>query len=208
MFVFNDSTERMFDRHMFAKHSFDVKHLLEILTTTAYTPVSVTPQEHSGAMTAILTHPADPRPVRPRVAAHPGVARPATQGPSAVHDPRTAAPRTDRPSAYGASAHGLRVVQPAEVYRRRRLLVLAVVLSMVVGLWSYGNSSRSSSATGTRSLDAVVVVVQPGDTLWSIATWLDPGADPRRLVDELSDLTGSTTLQPGQRLVIPANLLE
>ncbi len=187
---------------MFAKHSFDVKHLLEILTTTAYTPVSVTPQEHSGAMTAILTHPADPRSLRPRVAAHPGVARPRTQGPFAAHDPRTA-PSTDRPSA-----HGLRVVQPAEVYRRRRLLVLAVVLSMVVGLWSYGNSSRSSSAAGTRSLDAVVVVVQPGDTLWSIATWLDPGADPRRLVDELSDLTGSTTLQPGQRLVIPANLLE
>lgn len=129
-------------------------------------------------MTAILTHPADSSSVRPRVAAHPGAARP--------------------------RAH----VQPAEVYRRRRLLVLAVVFSMAVGLWSYGNSSQSASTTGTRSLDAVVVVVQPGDTLWSIATWLDPGADPRRLVDELSDLTGSTTLQPGQRLVIPANLLE
>ncbi len=86
--------------------------------------------------------------------------------------------------------------------------MLAVVFSLVVGLWSYGNASQSTSTTDTRSLDAVVVVVQPGDTLWSIATWLDPGADPRRLVDELSDLTGSTTLQPGQRLVIPANLLE
>ncbi len=140
--------------------------------------MSVTPQENNGAMTAILTHPADSRSVRPRVAAHPGATRP--------------------------RAH----VQPAEVYRRRRLLVLAVVFSMVVGLWSYGYSSQSTSSTDTRSLDAVVVVVQPGDTLWSIATWLDPGADPRRLVDELSDLTGSATLQPGQRLVIPANLLE
>lgn len=86
--------------------------------------------------------------------------------------------------------------------------MLAVVLSTVVGLWSYGNASNSGGATQTRSLDAVVVVVQPGDTLWSIATWLDPGADPRHLVDELSGLTGSTDLQPGQRLVIPANLLE
>ena len=175
----------MFDTHMFAKHSFDVKHLLEILTTTPWAPVSVTPQENNGAMTAILTHPADSRSVRPRVA-----------------DARTYGPRTDGPVTDGPR------VQPAEVYRRRRLLVLAVVFSMVVGLWSYGNSSQSTSTTDTRSLDAVVVVVQPGDTLWSIATWLDPGADPRRLVDELSDLTGSTTLQPGQRLVIPANLIE
>ena len=93
------------------------------------------------------------------------------------------------------------------MYRRRRLLVLAVVLSIVVGLWSYGNSSRSSGTTAARSADAVVVVVQPGDTLWSIATWLDPGADTRRLVDQLSGLAGSTVLRPGQRLVIPADLL-
>ena len=192
LFVLN-CIERMFDRRMFAKHSFDVKHLLEILTTTAYTPVSVTPQEHSGAMTATLTHPADARSVRPRAAARPAVGRPGPHRRFAAHEPRT-----------GRS----RVVQPAEVYRRRCLLVLAVVLSLVVGLWSYGNSSRSSSATETRSLDAGVVLVQPGDTLWSIATWLGPGRDPRRLVDELSDLTGSTTLQPGQRLVIPASLLE
>ena len=136
-------------------------------------------------MTAILTHPADSRSVRPRAA-----------------DTGACRPRTGRPASVGP-----RVVQPAGVYRRRRLLVLAVVISLVVGLWSYGSSSQPTSTTATRSLDAVVVVVQPGETLWSIATWLDPGADPRRLVDELSDLTGSTTLQPGQRLVIPADLI-
>ena len=181
LFVFN-GIERMFDTHMFAKHSFDVKHLFEILTKTAYTSVSVTPQEQSGAMTAILTHPADSPSVRHRV--------------------------TTRPVVVPSAAHGQRIVQPAEVYQRRRLLVLAVVLSLFVGLWSFGNSAQSTNTTDTRSPDAVVVVVQPGDTLWTIATWLDPGSDPRRLVDALDDLTGSSRLLPGELLTIPAKLLE
>ena len=159
--------ERMFDRHMFAKHSFDVKHLFEILANTASEPVSVTPQEQSGVMTAILTYPID----------LPSVRQP-------------------------------RVAQPVEVYRRRRLLVLAVVLSLFVGLWSFGRSAQSASPAETRSPDAIVVVVQPGDTLWSIASWLDPGSDPRPLVEVLSGIAGSNTLQPGQQLVIPSHLLE
>ena len=45
-----------------------------------------------------------------------------------------------------------------------------------------------------------VHVVVPGDTLWSIAAELDPGADPRPLVDALAERTGGTTLQVGQRI--------
>ncbi len=186
MFVFN-SIERMFDRHMFAKHSFDVKHLFEILTENTYTPVSVTPQEHSGVMTAILAYPANPPSVRPRA---------------------TVPPRVGPVRAHGPHAHDRGVVQPAEVYRRRRLLVLAVVLSLLVGLWSFGRSAQSATTHESRSPDAIVVVVQPGDTLWAIASWLDPGSDPRSLVEALSGIAGSDTLQPGQHLVIPSHLLE
>ena len=186
MFMFN-GIERMFDRHMFAKHSFDVKHLFEILTETTYTPVSVTPQEHSGVMTAILAYPANPPSVRPRA---------------------TVPPRVGRVRAHGPHTHDRGVVQPAEVYRRRRLLVLAVVLSLLVGLWSFGRSAPSATTHETRSPDAIVVVVQPGDTLWAIASWLDPGSDPRSLVEALNGIAGSDTLQPGQQLVIPSHLLE
>lgn len=178
LFVFN-GIERMFDTRMFAEHSFDVKNLSEILTTSNYPAVGVTPQEHRGAMTAILTHPSD----SPSIHAtdHLGVVP-------------------------AASLSG--VARPAEVYRRRRLLVLAAVLSLTVGLWSFGNSAQSASTRHTRSHDAVVVVVQPGDTLWTIATWLDPDADPRRLVDALNGIAGSSALRSGQQLVIPAGLLE
>lgn len=138
-------------------------------------------------MTAILTHPADTRTPVDRAA-------PVLVAPHPEHAP--------------AGTHRSGNVQSAEVYRRRRLVVLALVFSMLVGVWSYGCSSQSSGASETRSFDAGVVVVKPGDTLWSIATWLDPGADPRRLVAELRELAGSAVLRPGQRLVIPAELIK
>jgi hypothetical protein len=42
--------------------------------------------------------------------------------------------------------------------------------------------------------------VRPGDTLWSIAERMAPGADPRPMVDRLQARLGSTVLQPGQRV--------
>lgn len=48
-----------------------------------------------------------------------------------------------------------------------------------------------------------VYVVQPGDTLWSIAERLDPSGDPRVLVAELQAQIGSDTVQAGERLRLP-----
>jgi len=45
--------------------------------------------------------------------------------------------------------------------------------------------------------------VQPGDTMWSIASEIDPTADPRSMVDQLVDLNGSASIQVGQRVVLP-----
>jgi LysM repeat protein len=49
-----------------------------------------------------------------------------------------------------------------------------------------------------------VYVVQPGDTLWSIASSLTDG-DIRSFVDELTDLNGTASVDVGQRLVLPAD---
>ncbi|MFM8856681.1 MAG: LysM peptidoglycan-binding domain-containing protein [Actinomycetota bacterium] len=49
-----------------------------------------------------------------------------------------------------------------------------------------------------------VYVVQPGDTLWSIASSLTDG-DIRSFVDELIDLNGTASVDVGQRLVLPAD---
>jgi Tfp pilus assembly protein FimV len=50
----------------------------------------------------------------------------------------------------------------------------------------------------------VTYVVEPGDTLWSIARRVAPGHDPRPVVDalvEANDLHGG--LQAGQELSVP-----
>ena len=76
-----------------------------------------------------------------------------------------------------------------------RLLVILVVAAFAVGA-----VVRSSNGAGRPT----VYVVQPTDTLWSIAARHYPG-DPREGIWQLQQrnhLQG-TTLVPGQRLVLP-----
>ncbi|RMH77683.1 MAG: LysM domain-containing protein [Actinomyces sp.] len=109
---------------------------------------------------------------------------------------------------------------PAHVYRRRRLAVAAIVVCVLAVLAPVGLSGAvAGGATGRVDAGAApapaspgggegaaVYVVQPGDTLWSIARCLDPDADPRPLVAELSASNGGPLLRIGQRLVIPASV--
>jgi hypothetical protein len=92
---------------------------------------------------------------------------------------------------------------------RRRLTAIALVVGLVVVLRPLllpggdpvvvpGRATPAAAAGGTR-----VYVVQPGDTLWSIARQLHPQDDPRPVVDELASQLHWGSLQVGQRLVLP-----
>lgn len=59
------------------------------------------------------------------------------------------------------------------------LCFAATAVLVAVVLLSSGGSSVVSP-----------VVVQPGDTLWSVAQRADPGADPRAVVDRIRELNG------------------
>ena len=96
----------------------------------------------------------------------------------------------------------------AGVYRRRRLVAIAMAVGVVLGLLSFGREAGANRTAEAEAAAAVTVVVQPGDTLWDIARSLAPGEDPRPLADSLSDLAGGTSLQPGQRIVVPGGLLD
>jgi LysM repeat protein len=77
-----------------------------------------------------------------------------------------------------------------------RILLIALVATFLG--WSL--LTRASDGAGP----ARVYVVQPGDTLWSIAAARYPG-DPREGIWKLqhrNDLAG-TTISPGERLVLP-----
>jgi hypothetical protein len=101
------------------------------------------------------------------------------------------------------------------VYLRRRLVVLALgalaVVAMAVGLdrsGLLGTGQAPAAGDDTVELDAAPVgeavhIVQPGDTLWTIARDLAPGADPRPVVDALVAANGSGPLEVGDRIALP-----
>lgn len=95
----------------------------------------------------------------------------------------------------------------AAVYRRRRVAA-AVVLVVALGLaWLTAvqvTAAWFTDTAGAGPAEASVVVVQPGDTMWSIAESLEDDGDVRATVDRLIELNGSTALVVGQRLVLPA----
>jgi hypothetical protein len=64
-------------------------------------------------------------------------------------------------------------------------------------------SSQALAGPGDR-----IHIARSGDTFWSLAEALDPG-DPRPVVDALVAANGgSSAIAIGQRLVIPAELLD
>jgi LysM repeat protein len=90
----------------------------------------------------------------------------------------------------------------ARVYAVRRLVAagLALALLFVVGQMV---ASAVTPAQPSMSQGASVHIVQPGESLWSIAQQERPHADMARLVDELLRLNGSSTIRVGQELILP-----
>jgi hypothetical protein len=89
----------------------------------------------------------------------------------------------------------------AAVYRRRRFVAGAVVAGVLVAAGHAGAALGGTSlAPAERAPQVVTVVVEPGDTLWSVAERLAPGRDPRPVVDALVRARGTATVMPGEAL--------
>lgn len=93
----------------------------------------------------------------------------------------------------------------------RRLLPGAATLAVFAGAWlGVGALAASDHPVSVDRLPGSVpvhggfaYVVRPGDTLWSIASRVEPGSDPRPLVDQLQSQLHGQVLQPGDRLILP-----
>ncbi len=87
------------------------------------------------------------------------------------------------------------------VLRRRRLLAAYIGLVLALTVARAGAALEGSHLAAPERLPHVqTVVVQPGDTLWSIAHRLAPKRDPREVVDALIQSRGTSVVQPGETL--------
>ena len=127
-------------------------------------------------------------------------------------------PTTPPPTGSGPSRPALRVLEGGRApgrratsarYLRRRLIVLGLVVLVVVGVARLataavaGPTPPGPAVATSAAGPAAVHVVQPGDTLWSIAGAIAPEADVRLVVDQLVALNGAAPLAVGQRLALP-----
>lgn len=119
----------------------------------------------------------------------------------------TTAPRFDRPAGvrtrprYAPSVARRAVRTPARYWRRR---VAAVTLAVgVVAVAGKAGAALGGAPLGTPPRNPTIVsyVVQPGDSLWTIARRLAPGEDPRPVVDALVNSRHGAMLQPGETIV-------
>ena len=84
------------------------------------------------------------------------------------------------------------------VYWRRRLIAAALGLGIVLAATHAGAALGGSTTTSPeRSPHVQHIVVQPGDTLWTIAQRVAPHSDPRAVVDKIVATRGSADGRPG-----------
>jgi hypothetical protein len=160
------------------------------------------------------------RPMRPhpsgRSSSRVGVCRPpepparsgAVGVPLRVRTTGTPARAANRPASGDAGRgrpRGRRAGARVRLTRRARVLGGALVLTLGVAIGSWLGPLLAGSDGDLRMAGVQSVVVQPGDTLWSIAAEAAGTDDVREVVDRIQALNGlsGTVLIPGQILELP-----
>jgi hypothetical protein len=152
-----------------------------------------------------------------------GTAAPQTGAPRArlqlVPAPGGAAELAGRRPAAAAEVPGTRGAAspiqdrpaPLRLTRRGKIVVVFVgvvlaTLALTVASMSLSGAQAANHGRGAGGYQGMhQVVVQPGQTLWSIATQAEPSADPRQVISEImtaNSLT-SSNVQAGQLLWVP-----
>jgi len=91
---------------------------------------------------------------------------------------------------------------------RRGRAVLTVLVALPLAAAAIVGGIGAVGATATDSHAAThfsYVTVEPGESLWQLAQQIAPNADPRDVVQAITDLNAlsSGVVQPGQRLAVP-----
>jgi Tfp pilus assembly protein FimV len=111
----------------------------------------------------------------------------------------------------GAVSAGCRVGRdefaPIRLTERGRRVVagLSIAIGLSIAAATVVTVQLGAPGHGLELAGSSTVVVQPGDTLWSLAEELAPEEDPRAVVDAIVDLNGleDVDLLPGAVLQLP-----
>lgn len=74
--------------------------------------------------------------------------------------------------------------------------------------WAELTTDSRVSAQALADPGDLIRIAQPGDTLWALAVELAPDRDPRPVVDLLVAANGGASIETGQRVVIPEELID
>ena len=93
---------------------------------------------------------------------------------------------------------------PADLVIGRRIaLGVGLIFAVIFGVIALSGDAAATGPIEAPADTIEIYVVQPGDTLWAIATDLSqPGDDVRPLVDALREAAGGSALEIGQRIII------
>jgi hypothetical protein len=89
--------------------------------------------------------------------------------------------------------------------RRGRLVMVMVVMTLLVVAGFTLGRSVSFAAGPAHPVTHHSVVVEPGETLWSVAVRIAPHQDPRLVVADIESLNhlADADVEPGQQLLVP-----
>ena len=105
-------------------------------------------------------------------------------------------------------ARHLYLVPPPQVLRLTRrgrvAVLLAALLTMAVLVVALGSSTTATGDAGD-PVATHTVTVEPGDTLWKLATDANPNGDLRQTVDDIMRLNSLPTahLPMGSEIAVP-----
>lgn len=93
---------------------------------------------------------------------------------------------------------------PAAMAAMVAAVVITIVLALGIGAGAFSGLVPTPGSEPIAAVDGRVLVVEPGDSVWSIARSIQPEGDLRPLVHRIVQANGSAPLQPGQQIVVPA----
>lgn len=137
--------------------------------------------------------------------------------PTPQYTPARYVPARDVAAQHSVAQQGADVRHSERLSSRRSVTpgaAIAVVVIILAAVLGFGSDAAATGtlqpASGASEVaDTIeIYVVQPGDTLWAIASSIAmPGEDVRPLVDALQVVSGGSNLEVGQRLIIDHTMI-